>query len=115
MSGEELKERICKLTGLNQAEIARRLGRTPQAVNSLFNGSDVRSGLIEEVCTKLDIPIPQLYGGGISATIAGDGNTQVAGNGNQIGITGEAFAALRSQLEIKDKQIDRLMGLLENR
>lgn len=47
--------------------------------------------------------------------VTGDGNTQVAGNGNQIGVTGEAFAALRAQLEVKDGQIDRLLSLLENK
>lgn len=51
----------------------------------------------------------------INQKVTGDGNTQVAGNGNQIGITGEAFAALRSQLEVKDGQIDRLLRLLEQR
>lgn len=45
--------------------------------------------------------------------VSGDGNTQVAGNGNQIGVTGEAFAALRAQLDVKDGQIDRLLKLLE--
>ena len=62
MSGEELKTLICKLTGITLAEIARRMGQSPQALNSKLNASDVKSGVIEEMCKKLDVPISQIYG-----------------------------------------------------
>lgn len=49
----------------------------------------------------------------VNQQVSGDGNTQVAGNGNQVGIAGEAISTLRNQLEVKDGQIDRLLNLLE--
>ena len=118
MTGEELKTRICKLTGENQAGIARRLGRTPQALNSLFNGTDVRSGLIEEMCTKLSIPISRLYDAGGNISIVGDGSTSVAGDGNNVNATDallkaiDEISAQRRVTETAQAQINKLLELL---
>lgn len=49
----------------------------------------------------------------VNQQVTGDGNTQVAGNGNQVGIANEAITVLKNQLEVKDGQIERLLNLLE--
>ena len=51
----------------------------------------------------------------VNQQVSGDGNTQVAGNGNQVGIASEAISVLKSQLDVKDVQIDRLLSLLEKK
>lgn len=51
----------------------------------------------------------------VNQQVTGDGNTQVAGNGNQIGIASEAISVLKNQLNVKDEQIDRLLNLLEKK
>lgn len=121
MSGEELKTRVCKLTGLNQAEIAKKMGRTPQALNSLFNATDVRSGVIEEMCQKLNVPLPTLYGGGDMTAIAGDGSTSVAGFGNNVNASEallraiEEISAQRRVTETAQTQINKLIELLDKK
>ena len=118
MSGEELKTRICKLTGENQAGIAKKLGRTPQALNSLFNGSDVRSGLIEEMCSKLNLPISRIYDSVGNISIVGDGSTSVAGDGNNVNASAaliraiEEISAQRRVTETAQAQIDKLLEII---
>lgn len=51
----------------------------------------------------------------VNQQVTGDGNTQVAGNGNQVGIANEAITVLKNQLEVKDGQIERLLNLLEKK
>ena len=51
----------------------------------------------------------------VNQQVTGDGNTQVAGNGNQVGIANEAIIVLKNQLEVKDGQIERLLNLLEKK
>ncbi len=118
MKGCVFKERIIKLTGLKQAEIARRVDRMPQALNSLFKAEDISSGLIEEFCQVFNIPISKLYEDEGYAAIAGDGSTAVAGYGNNVNDSValikaiEEISAQRRVTETAQAQIDKLIELI---
>lgn len=59
MNGQQLKA-LLKDSGKPMKEIAGELGMSPQALNTLFNVEDLKSGLLEKVYTTLDIdPFPR--------------------------------------------------------
>lgn len=119
MTGEKLKNRISELTGKKQAEVAEMLGVSPQALNSLFKASDVRSGLIEEVCSVFKIPLSCLYGEAGFSSAAGDGSTSVAGVGNNVNATDalvraiDEISAQRRVTEDVVSQNGRLLSIIE--
>lgn len=49
MTGKELKEKL-QTTGLSLADIAGKLGMSPQHLNQALNAADIKSGLLERVC-----------------------------------------------------------------
>ena len=62
MDGKFLKRKILEC-GKTQKEVAELLGISPQAMTSILNASDVRSGTIERLCKVLDLPISFFYEG----------------------------------------------------
>ena len=54
MSGKEFKN-VLLHTGMTLTDIAGKLSMSTQALNSIFNGSDVRSGIIEKCVDRLGI------------------------------------------------------------
>lgn len=61
MTGHDLRERL-KSSQYSLAEIAEKIGLTPQALNQSLNAADVKSGLLEKLCSALDVEISSLYG-----------------------------------------------------
>lgn len=106
MSGEEFKNRLSK-TGLSFADIARKIGTTSQALNQVFNSTDVKSSYVEKIAEALDIPIVEFYG--CECVTATDHSTAINGNGNTIN-NDDKFLSLLSK---KDEQIDRLLTIIE--
>lgn len=91
MSGTELKEMLAK-TGIPQVEIANRLGVLPQSLSNWFNAADVKTGTLERLSEVLGLSIAWFYG----QEMREQTNEQ-----------------LLSLLRDKDKQIDRLLGIIE--
>ena len=52
MDGKTLKEKLAK-TGLSHAEIARRIGVSPQSFSQSLKSSDIKTGLLETLCKAL--------------------------------------------------------------
>lgn len=61
MTGSDLRERL-KGSQYSLAEIAEKIGTTPQALNQTLNAADVKSGFLEKLCSALDMEISSLYG-----------------------------------------------------
>ena len=108
MTGEEFKNRLSK-TGLSFADIARKIGTTSQALNQVFNSTDVKSSYVEKIAEALGIPIVEFYGCEIDCVTAHDHSTAINGNGNTIN-NDNKFLDLLSK---KDEQIDRLLTIIE--
>lgn len=60
MTGKELKTKITSL-GRTVTEVSSLLEMTPQALNTIFNVSDVKSGTIEKLCRVLNVSITYFY------------------------------------------------------
>ena len=76
---------------------------------AIFKTKDIKTGMLERISQATGIPIPDFYGVSTYSLVAGDGNTQVAGNNNMVNTDG--FVALLAK---KDEQIDRLLSIIEN-
>lgn len=114
MNGNQVKK-ILQEKGIPIAELARKLNMSRQALSSVLSNDDVKTGLLERTALILGEPVTYFYTGESSGTAVVNGGTV---NGNVTGKKedrGEAVAALVDQLAIKDRQIDRLLGLLEKK
>lgn len=102
MTGAELKERL-STTHISLSEIARRIGVSPQNLNSMFNSEDVKSGAIEKLAKALDVPITFFYRDSYSIT----GNNIVnSGDNNAVNASDDRLISL---LMSKDEQLTMAM------
>jgi transcriptional regulator with XRE-family HTH domain len=102
MTGAELKERL-STTHISLSEIARRIGVSPQNLNSMFNSEDVKSGAIEKLAKALDVPITFFYRD--SYTITGN-NIVNSGDNNAVNASDDRLISL---LVAKDEQLTMAM------
>ena len=110
MKGEEVKEKVRKC-GRRFNDIADDLGISPQALNKIFNSDDVRSSTIERIANVLRLPVTYFYeDGGYNVTASGNATVVNKGNVNN---EERSVLVLADQLMTKDKQIDRLLGIIE--
>lgn len=123
MSGEEVRQ-ILYLKGVKITELAERLGESQANTSAMFKVQDIKTGTPERISKASEIPISEFYGVAPFNIANGDGNTQVAGNGNTISSSElekslskalEELAAQRKLTEKAQEQIDRLIGLLERK
>lgn len=61
MTGTELKEKLLCTTGLSMAEIAEKLGITPQHLNQQLRVADIKSGFLERIRQVFGLSIGDLY------------------------------------------------------
>lgn len=114
MEGEKVKD-ILRIKGVSIAELSRSLGVTRQTLSAALQGEDVKTGLLERIAAIIGEPVTYFYTGESSGTAVVNGGT-VNGNVNgKVDEGNDAVAALVDQLAIKDRQIDRLLGLLEKK
>ena len=112
MEGQKIKD-VMRQKKMTNAELARRLGVSPQTLSAALQVEDVKTGLLERIAAILGEPVTYFYTGESSGTAVVNGGT-VNGNVNgKVDEGNDAVAALVDQLAIKDRQIDRLLGLLE--
>lgn len=116
MTGKELKEKIAQ-QNVSALAIAKKMGISPQALNSTFNAADVKSGTLERIADALGVKMSFFYPEGNSAvasngSVAVNGNNNVAGNvttGDTALLT-ERIAMLERLLEEKERTIKILMA-----
>lgn len=72
MTGKELKERVMTLN-YSATYIAEKMGVSPQALNSTFNASDVKSGTLEKLCDALGVTMSFFYPE-VSSTVVNNNN-----------------------------------------
>ena len=114
MEGQKIKD-VMRQKKMTNAELARRLGVSPQTLSAALQVEDVKTGLLERIAAILGEPVTYFYTGESSGTAVVNGGT-VNGNVNgKVDEGNDAVSALVDQLAIKDRQIDRLLGLLEKK
>lgn len=117
MTGKELKEKIA-IKNISSLAIAKQLGISPQALNSTFNASDVKSGTLERIAEVLGVKMSFFYpddNDRQSAVVSGNGSVSVAGNNNVTSNSGdnsvlkERIVMLERLIEEKERLINVLM------
>lgn len=110
MEGEFLKNEL-RRRKISVSEVARRLGVPPQNLSSALSNGDIKTGVLEDVAKAIGVSPAVFYNGdsgGVAVVGEVHGSTVI---GRQDGAT----EALVKQLDVKDEQIDRLLGLLEKK
>lgn len=110
MTGQEFKSVLLK-TGKSLTEISKLFGLTTQGLNSLFRVADVKTGTVEKASRLLGIPLSAFY----EHADGGDTNIGIANAVRGDVTINEAQQALTEQLQIKDKQIERLLDIIANK
>lgn len=105
MTGKDLKEKIAQ-QNISALAIAKKLGISPQALNSTFNAADVKSGTLERIAEVLGVKMSFFYPMEGSNAVA-TGNNNIAGNNNAI--LQERVTMLEKLLEEKERTIKILM------
>ena len=102
MKGADLKEKL-KTSPYTMAELAKRMGVSPQNLNASFSSEDVKSGVIEKLAQALDVPIAYFYGDAYNIT----GNNIVnSGSNNAVNASDDRLITL---LANKDEQLTMAM------
>lgn len=99
MKGTDLKEKL-NATHISLAEISRRMGISPQSLNSIFNSEDVKSGVLERLSQVLELPIAYFYGD--SYNVQGNNNALATGDHSTASSSDDRLLAL---LMSKDTQL----------
>lgn len=114
MEGEQIKAFLRKKK-ITVSEVAKRLGTSQQNLAAALSVENVKTGTVEDIARAIGEPVTYFYTGESSGTAVVNGGT-VNGNVNgKVDEGNDAVAALVDQLAIKDRQIDRLLGLLEKK
>ena len=82
MTGKELKEKLA-MQNISSMAIAKKIGISPQALNSTFNASDVKSGTLERIAGVLGVNMSFFYPSDYSNAVA-SGIGSVSGNNNVV-------------------------------
>lgn len=84
MKGADLKEKL-RTSTYTMAEIAQKIGVSPQNLNASFNSEDVKSGLLEKLSQALEVPLAYFYGDSYNVqgcNIVNSGSNNVANASN---------------------------------
>jgi transcriptional regulator with XRE-family HTH domain len=112
MTGKELKDKISQ-QNIPALVIARKLGISPQALNSTFNAADVKSGTIERIAVVLGVKMSFFYPMDGSNAVASGNGIAVAGNDNVA--MGDNAAVLNERVKFLEQQIRDKESLLEEK
>ena len=102
MTGEELRKKLLDM-GVQQKELAEKLGMTRQNFNQGLKVADVKSGLLESICDILDITMADLYGLKISVD-----TSKAADNADEVRMSRASFEHMMALLDRQSRQIEEL-------
>lgn len=105
MTGQELKQKIAK-KNVSALAIAKKIGISPQALNSTFNAADVKSGTIERIADALGVKMSFFYPNDEGNNAVASGDSSIAVNN----ITGNIEAGDTSALQERVKLLEQLLA-----
>lgn len=104
--------------GIGMESLASQLGITPQALSKLIRNNSTKIETLEAIARILNVPVTVFFDDASSSVnvVSGSGINVDAGSGNrwsQVSVGGET-ARFLSLLEEKDRQMNRLISIIEN-
>ncbi|MDE5643292.1 MAG: helix-turn-helix domain-containing protein [Muribaculaceae bacterium] len=105
---------VIKKSGLTRKTIAERAGITPITYDNILKGMDSKISTIENIARVLGVPVGTFFDneGGVRISQTDGGGAAVSGDGNSIEAIPPRVLAM---IEEKDRQIHRLLDLLEKK
>lgn len=102
MTGKDLKEKIAQ-QNISALAIAKKLGISPQALNSTFNAADVKSGTLERIAEVLGVKMSFFYPmEGSNAFASGNNGVTVI----QSTVSQDDSAVLQERVRLLEKLLD---------
>lgn len=112
MNGQDVKEKI-RQTGKKFNEVAEEMHVTPQSLQKIFNSDDVRTGTLERIADAMGVPVTYFYDESTNGNINASSGAMVANRDVNNNSEKRSVLVSAEQLSTKDKQIDRLLGIIE--
>jgi hypothetical protein len=112
MDGKTLKNKLADMGYKNVSELARLLGmNSPQNLHIALSAQDIKSGFLEELANVLGVSVCDFY----SQSAKADNGIAVSGGSVESPVVNNAISEslVQSMLDTKDKQIDRLLTIIE--
>lgn len=108
MTGEELRKKLSDW-GVQQKDIADKLGLTRQNFSQMLSVKDVKSGLLEKICSLLDMTMADMYG--LTITLDDSVNNNKT---DDVRMSRESFDRLMATLDRQSRQIEELREKTSN-
>lgn len=108
MTGEQLKKKLLDM-GIQQKDMADKLGMTRQNFSQALGAKDIKTGLLENICSALDITIADMYGLSITLDEKAKENKT-----DDIRMSRESFDRLMATLDRQSRQIEELREKTSN-
>ena len=108
MTGEQLKKKLLDM-GIQQKDMADKLGMTRQNFSHALGAKDIKTGLLENICSALDITIADMYGLSITLDEKAKENKT-----DDIRMSRESFDRLMATLDRQSRQIEELREKVSN-
>ena len=102
MTGEQLKKKLLDM-GIQQKELADKLGMTRQNFAQALGAKDIKTGLLENICSALEITIADMYGLTITLDDSAKDNKT-----DDVRMSRESFDRLMATLDRQSRLIDEL-------
>lgn len=102
---------LAKDRKITLADLAEQIGLTRQGLQSTIERGTFPTNKVLPLCQILGITPNEFFGWDAPLPVGGNYASHVSGGNTQN--SNEAIKALRDQLKEKDKQINRLLGVIE--
>lgn len=113
---QKIKTLVASVPGMSMESLATQLGITPQALSKLIRLNSTKIETLEAIARILNVPVTVFFDDASPVNIvSGSGINVDAGSGNrwsQVSVGGET-ARFLSLLEEKDRQMNRLISVIE--
>lgn len=104
--GLKIKELASK-EKLTLADLAKRLGKTKQAVYEMVEKEDVNTAILKKLCSEFNVPINYFFEDNSGMSVTADNNSQAVGIGNITRNDGQAEISL---LKERIKYLEELLA-----
>lgn len=105
---------IAKQNQISISSLSKEMGLTRQGLHAAVVNKSLTQERIIRLCKILEISPNEFFGWAETNTLNVSGNFASHVSGDNTQNSNEAINALKDQLKEKDKQIDRLLKIIEN-
>lgn len=112
---QKIKTLVASVPGLTMESLADQLGITPQALSKAIRNNSTKIETLEAIARILNVPVTVFFDDVSSMNALSGGINVDAGSGNhwsRVNVGGET-ARFLSLLEEKDRQMNRLLSVIE--